>query len=112
MSDRAVAATWPPLLPQRVPRGIGALLVSRALSELTSSWSLLLLCELCAFQKEGPSIRQSNEASLLPSPPLATNSPSPSSGIRGLSSFGIADAHGCHRAGDQVGSRRPPLGAC
>ena len=35
---------------------------------MTNFWSLLLLYELYAFQKEGTSIRQNMEASWLPSP--------------------------------------------
>ena len=42
-----------------------------ALSGLTSFWSLLLLCVLCAFQKESLSIRQGSEEILLHSQPLA-----------------------------------------
>lgn len=55
----------PPDFSLNVESGIGAIY----LSVLTSL--LLELCELSAFQKEGPSIRQSNEAGwLLSSHPL------------------------------------------
>ena len=70
-------------------------LQNKAFSVLTSFWSLLLLSEMSAFQKEGISIRQIKEVSWLPSPlPLATNSQAPNSGIGGLFSFAISDAYG------------------